>query len=490
MVTAALVIWPILIVILAFATRWSTAIFVGLIGGYLLLPEEGGINLPLLPSFNKDTIPALMLLMMALMLRPGDANGPLPKAAPAHTVRAGWLPGTKLGLALLGLWIAGSLLTALTNGDRLIYGPRIIQGLTLYDGFSFIVASTSHIVPLLLARKYLGHPDMQLLLVKAFVLAALIYSLPTLYEIRMSPQLNVIIYDFFPHSWHQHIRGGAFRPIVFLKHGLKLSIFMAMGVIAAFGLAWVLRGSQRVAAFFVGFWLLGTLVLSNSLTALLLCLLVLPIAVILPARLKILAAAGLAAVVLTYPMLRNLDLVPTNQAIAMAERIDENRARSLEFRIRNEDILLDKASQRPFFGWGGWGRNRAIDENGRDLSVTDGSWVIAFGTGGWAEYIAKFGLLTLPLILLAVRRKTYQVEPVSVVVGLILVVNMLDLIPNSGQSPITWLFAGALLGRLEYGRVTDEDAEDAAQSDTRSNGGLVYTRQTQKHVRKPLPERA
>ena len=35
---------------------------------------------------------------------------------------------------------------------------------------------------------------------------------------------------------------------------------------------------------------------------------------------------------------------------------------------------------RPIFGWGGWGRNRVYDEMGNDMAVTDGYWIIFFGS--------------------------------------------------------------------------------------------------------------
>ena len=50
--------------------------------------------------------------------------------------------------------------------------------------------------------------------------------------------------------------------------------------------------------------------------------------------------------------------------------------------------------QRPVFGWGGWGRSRIIDMNGKDIAVTDAYWVIVLGTTG------IFGLVFFCLIIL------------------------------------------------------------------------------------------
>ena len=53
-----------------------------------------------------------------------------------------------------------------------------------------------------------------------------------IWEARMSPQINQQLYGFFAHDWLQHIRNG-FRPIIFLAHGLRVGIFLAMAMVAA-----------------------------------------------------------------------------------------------------------------------------------------------------------------------------------------------------------------------------------------------------------------
>jgi hypothetical protein len=61
----------------------------------------------------------------------------------------------------------------------------------------------------------------------------------------------------------------------------------------------------------------------------------------------------------------------------IAMNVSERRAESFEFRLVNEDLLLEKALERPMLGWGGWGRNRVFNELGKDLTVPDGHWIIA-----------------------------------------------------------------------------------------------------------------
>jgi hypothetical protein len=89
------------------------------------------------------------------------------------------------------------------------------------------------------------------------------------------------------------------------------------------------------------------------------------------------------------------------------------------------------------------------DESGRDISTTDGRWIIAIGSEGWLGYLARFGLLTLPIILLTLRKRKYEVTLATSALSLLLAGNLVDLIPNATSTPLTWLMAGALLGRLE-----------------------------------------
>ena len=57
--------------------------------------------------------------------------------------------------------------------------------------------------------------------------------MPALFEVRFSPQLNIWIYGFFQHDFQQMIRGGSFRPIVFLPHGLWVALFFLSTLVAA-----------------------------------------------------------------------------------------------------------------------------------------------------------------------------------------------------------------------------------------------------------------
>lgn len=272
----------------------------------------------------------------------------------------------------------------------------------------------------------------------------------------MSPQLNNMVYGFFPHSWIQHIRNGGYRPLVFLSHGLELGIFFAVCLIGTAGLLRVAPKDKRPMLWLALAWLFGTLVLCKTLGALIIAVVLLPVILLLGIRTQLMVAAIFAGLVLLYPTTRSLDFFPTERLLSFAASVGSpDRVNSLDFRFINEDMLLEHANERPLFGWGTYGRNRVFDENGNDISVTDGAWVILFGVFGWVGYLARFGLLTIPILLLMLRRRD-DLHPASAALCVALAANLLDLLPNAGLTPITWLMAGAVVGRLELGRIEDE----------------------------------
>ena len=110
------------------------------------------------------------------------------------------------------------------------------------------------------------------------------------------------------------------------------------------------------------------------------------------------------------------------------------------------------ASEKPLFGWGIWGRNQLYDADGKTISITDGRWIIVIGIFGWCGYIVEFGLLALPILLLARQARRLPedaLSPYAAALALLLAINMIDLLPNATLTPLTWLLAGALVGYAE-----------------------------------------
>lgn len=445
--------WPAVVAILLSKKSIPVAVIGAIVAGYLLLPETIEFDIPLLPALQKHSIPALSLFLLILL------------GAGQYKARSlkGWLPRGVIPNALLFTLFASAFLTAMTNTDPIFHGPLFLPGLVPYDAFSIALGYLMAILPFFLARRFLAHPEHHRALLTILMFAGALYSFLALYEVRMSPQLSNMIYGYFPHSWLQHIRANGYRPIVFLQHGLWVSIFFTCTVLAAAGLTRIVPKEQKAKCYALCGWLLFTLVLTKSLGALAIALLFLPCVLFLKPWLQITLCAGLAIVVMTYPALRVGDYVPVDRMVEWAASVSEERAGSLQFRLDNEDLLLERARERPVFGWAAWGRSGVFNEYGQELTTPDGYWVIVIGVGGWIRYIAEFGLLCGPILVAALRVRKYRIGPETSFLVLILTANLLDLIPNATVTPLTWMLAGAIWGRLELGKVkTLDDGTDAA----------------------------
>lgn len=454
--------YPLVVVALFRAYNARMALIWTILLGYLFLPTKTQWNLPVLPAITKDSMPVIAAALCLLVLASRMVSTPTAPVLP------GWIPRHPVIRFLIFCLVAGALLTVLTNRDALTYGSLRLPGLRLYDGFSAILSTVMAIMPLLLARKYLASDDSQKLILHSLCIAGVIYSLPIIFELIMSPQLNRMVYGFFPHSWSQHVRGGGYRPLVFLRHGLWLGIFMCVAVLAAVGYARIATSQRKFTYIGIAAWLLLILMAAKSLGAFAIALVLAPAILFLNPRAQLLLAAVIAGTVLIYPTLRGAGLIPVQYAVSVAENIDPARGRSLQHRLNNEDVLLEKANRRALFGWGGWGRARIYNEAGRDISTTDGMWVIIIGKNGWLGYIGRFGLLCIPILLLAFRRRADDVTLTTSALSLVLAGNLIDLIPNAGLTPVTWMIAGALVGRLELQKADDDIPE--------AEGGKIHER--------------
>lgn len=473
----ALFSWPLVVLALARKFPPALAFILAILMGHLLLPETIEFDLPLLPALTKYSIPALSVLLFITLFRFRMGKRADRSLIPEHKF---------VHIATVGL-LLGTLLTVASNGDPLQYGPTFLPGMRLYDGLSQVLSITIMLLPMLLARKFLATPGTHILLLKVLCIAALCYSLLALFEVRMSPQLNQWVYGFFPHSWIQHYRGGGtWRPIVFMSHGLVLSIFFCCMVLAAAGLS---RLDRQKRSFFLiaTVWLFMTLVLTKSLGALGIAILLLPAAFLLGVRGQFMVASVIAVLVLSYPIARSSGIIPIQQIVHQAEKIDPKRASSFTTRLANEDRMLAKAQKRPLFGWGGWGRSRVYNStNGIDITIADGRWTNVLGVGGWFRYLLEFGLLCLPVILLFLRYRQNAIGMETSILALMLAANLIDLIPNSGLTPVTWMIAGALWGRLELGKITDNVKEETADIPSRSEP--IYSRSDRPGQQAIVPE--
>ena len=438
---AALLLWP-LVSIFLFATRpTGQAVLWTILGGYLLLPVGTEIKFPGVPAFDKSSIPAMVALLGCLVVGRRPSN-----------------PSRGFGLAevLLAALLVGPFITSEFNSDALEvggrYGSVVLPGVGHYDALSASVAQLIEVLPFMLGRRYLRSFEDNHIILRALTMAGLAYTLPMLLEIRLSPQLHTWIYGYFPHSFDQQMRDGGFRPVVFLGHGLRVAFF-AMTTVLASAALWSCRERVLPAppALVTG-WLGGTLLLCKTLGSFVYAAALVPVIMFVKPRSQLRLAAILVSLALIYPLLRTTDLFPSDILVEAAGHVSVQRQASLKIRFDEEKLLLDRALERPWFGWGRWGRGRIYDETGKDVTLSDGHWVITLGSFGLFGFLAEFGLLALSVFraLGAIRFASSVREQVFLAtLSLIVAVGLVDLLPNATINPTSWLFAGALLGRAE-----------------------------------------
>ena len=300
-----------------------------IVAGYLILPSRVGFDLPALPVVDKNFVPVTSAAIMCMIFgyksktihatkRPATPPRHQAAAAQEHSeiIDLSFTPkrGKMFFWALMTLSAISPFMTIMQNADPVAVGAGAISGLKPYDALSIGSTLLVSILPFFLGRRYLASEVAQKLLLKILAAALLFYSVLIAYEIRMSPQLNTMIYGFFPHSWLQHVRGDGFRPLVFLPHGLWLSILVAMAIAAAFAV-WRSENNRLGSGkwFMVGTWLFAVLLFSHSLGAFALALVFLSCnSVSAGEEHKPWWLQCLLSIVLLYPMMRSADLIPVN----------------------------------------------------------------------------------------------------------------------------------------------------------------------------------
>ncbi len=461
---AVLLSWPLVAIgIFARLGPLHGLIWVTLIG-YLFLPENYSFNLPGLPSYEKTPAISLSLLLGMWAYGRNDA---------ADREEIG---NQALRIAFVGLGIMllmSPVLTILTNRFPTMNGGSLRPALSPRDLIGMLAQVLYTLIPFFLARRWLISPDRHQMLLIAIVIMGFIYSFLALFEVRMSPQLNRWIYGYFPHEWAQHVRGG-FRPIVFLNHGIWLGFFLFTVCIAAFALSRHMKGKTGVIMFLIGLWMVGVLLISRNLGAVILTIIFVPAVLIFTPRFHARIAVMVTLVFLSYPALHQFDLVPLERITSTVSEFAPRRALSLNYRIENERSLLERANEQAIFGWGGWSRSHIFNERGIRTSTTDGLWIIILGEQGWFGYLSLFALLTVPLFYLGNASRRKALPPATTGLAIIAAGNLIYMIPNATLTPVDLLIYGALAGYAQSD--LKEEAENPAVDATPEVRRPRYTR--------------
>ncbi len=425
-----------------FARKPEDTCYFLIVAAILFLPVGIWFKLPKVPPLDKDTLPYLVLLL-AYFLR-----------------RSRWVGRNRLvrGVdAFILLSMGAAIITVYGNRDPITVSGyevnKVIPALNLNDGLAMAGDDLLRMgLPFVLGRLLMRGPREGTRLLTAFAVAGLVYSVLILWEVRMSPQLHASLYGAPPRreDFQQSIRWGGYRPVVFMPHGLAVALFICNAVLAAAVLA---RNKSK----FLGiswqpltFYLFLILLACKSLAAIIYAVVALPILAFTRARKQLRVAVLVGMVVLLYPATRGSDLFPAKGLVSIFKSMSSERAESLEFRIINEDLLLDHARSHAYFGWGAYGRNIVHDkESGKEATTFDGFWIIIFSMRGAVGLACAFLLLLTPLFIAARRvRKIPEKRDQLLVAGLgmMVAVSALDLLPNGLLLTYPYFLAGSLYG--------------------------------------------
>lgn len=429
-------IWPIVVLWLFFRFPIKYAIFIAITGATLLLPAEFEIDLPLFPPLNKDTITSLSLVVFLYLLRKKFRF---------------FQPGLIIKI-LVGYLVVIAISSEL-NGSVEIIGSKFLPGLTHYDAFSNVLRTFLWLVPFFLGRYFFTDVKNNEAIFKILGVMALVYSLPMLYEIRFSPQLHHMLYGYHATDFIQSIRGDSFRPSVLVGHGLHLAFWFSTCIIATMVLH---KNKIRIGMFsplMVLCYLLVVLILCKTWSAFIYVIIGAIFVYRFSPRKQVKWSFLLSALIMLYPVSKMMDVFPDKAIINTIAEYNTERAQSMQTRYLNEDVLLTHALKKPFFGWGGWGRNRLFDNAGKDTVITDGQWIIVFGTFGAVGFVFYYMFLLTPLYY-AINAVKYIDNPKDQVcfaaLAIILAICIIDSVPNSGMLAMHFLLAGALLGQAEF----------------------------------------
>ncbi len=419
------------------------AVALAAVTGYLFLP---GITIEMqgLPDFSKVTVMSLGTLLLVAIHDP------------------------KRLFSFRFKWYDVPMLVFCTS----TIATHSLNQLPLYNGLTASLERVFHLWHLLLSgpglfqrpRRHSGTGtlrDSRRFLVRALCL----------WEIRMSPHLNQTLYGF-TYTWNftEGVRWGGYRPLVFMTNGLVLSMWMTAASLIAY---WLWMAETVKSWFDIKFsvWvavLLGTTILCKSTGALLLLAVGIGICHAMKAGRSLFLPWVLVLVPIAYIGTRATGIWSAQQLIDWTDRsFGELKRVSVAVRIENEDRVVKKAWERPWFGWGG-ARGRVV-QDGQDITITDGLWICVLADTGLVGVASCTAVFCLPQILL-LRRYPMRIwmtpgfasaAASSIAVGLYGVDNL----SNATINPVITLMAGGLMSLTPARSPSRNPAQRAAETE-------------------------
>ncbi len=301
------------------------AVIAAFIGGWLFLPAAT-FQLPGIPDYSKMAATCAGVLLAALIF---DTETLL-------SFRPKWFDVPML------VWC---LCPFATNAS---------ENIEVYDSLSWSVNQViTWGMPYFIGRVYFTDAEAVRELAIGFFIGGLVYIPICLFEIRMSPQLSKWLYGFDAGFSGQRL--GGWRPTGLMASGLMLGMWMTATSLCAVWL-WYTGSLKRLGRYKAGtlaFALVVVTILCKSTGA----------SVLLMGGLGLLWAIRytrfvylyllLCAIPIAYPIIRTGGMWDGSQAVAWAKNaVGEDRAKSLRFRFKNENILSEKALKRADVGLG------------------------------------------------------------------------------------------------------------------------------------------
>lgn len=403
------------------------AVVISFVVAWLYLPEAV-LEIPGIPDYGKASATSYGILLATLIFDVGRFS----------SFRLSWIDIPMV------FWCVIPLISSLTND------------LGTYDGFAAILDQTVIWgVPYFLGRIYLNNLEGLRLMAMGLFIGGLSYVPLCLIENRFSPQLHRIVYGAHAGAdFGQTIRLGGFRPTIFLQHGLAVGAFMLAATLAGIWL-WQSKAIKQLWGYPIE-WLVGSLfvtfILVRSTGAY--TLIAVGLAVLLAGKFfrtalpVFLVVAGIFAYLYVNAATETFF---SDQLITYLSRIfPEDRLASLQFRFDNEELLVDRAREMFWFGWGGFGRSRVMFEDG-SFTVQDSLWVLAFGERGIIGLFCLFGAMLLPTLALIWLRCPPRLwfKPKiggSIALSIAVSLYMIDCILNAMVNPLYILAAGGIAG--------------------------------------------
>jgi tetratricopeptide (TPR) repeat protein len=411
------------IVLCIFGSRPAKqAVITAYIVAWLFLPTIG-FNLPGLPDYTKMSATAIGTLLSVLIFDAGRLASFRPRL---------------YDLPML-VWCLCPFFSSISSD------------LGAYEGASAVLA---HLfawgLPYLIGRLYLNDYRGIRLLALGMVVGALAYVPLCLIEVRLSPVLDRWVYGL---SKWEGTKYGGWRPRVFMESGLETGMWMANATLIGYWL-WASGAVGRVRGYSTGVLtlvLLGTTIACKSTGAGMLMLIGMVSLWLVKRTGKTWPVWLLLLFPPAYEITRTSGTWTGRDAVEYSKVLfGEERAQSLDFRMMNEDMLIERCMQRPMLGWGRSGGLQEVDRNGRVKQVVDGYWIITLGYFGIVGLTAMTTAWLLPLGLLIYRQRAESwSEPevgAAAVLGVVLALYMTDNVSNAMPNPVYALAMGGLLG--------------------------------------------